>query len=217
MQSFVQNVLVPLFFLHAAFGTLVLAWWFSKRSKQVSKDFGMGMLGYGLGILVWAAVVIIKPSDIRPMVLLGVVPFLLAHLAYARAASNKLPFKGTTLVSITTVLVVATFLARTFFYPSQPYFSSNGLLFFGLMPVPVALYIATISVSFLPAIGAVVDDLKKAAVKSVMSIGLMVLYINALVLVSAKDDTLLLINGLVMSLALLVLWVKALSSPPAKA
>jgi len=48
-----------------------------------------------------------------------------------------------------------------------------------------------------------------------MGIGLTVLYVNSIILVSAKDDNLLLINGVVMSVALLMLWVKALGTAKA--
>jgi hypothetical protein len=47
----------------------------------------------------------------------------------------------------------------------------------------------------------------------VLQAGLTILYINAIILVSGKDDTLLLINGVVMSVALLATWVKAVSTP----
>jgi hypothetical protein len=204
---------VDLFFIHATLGTAVLSWWFLTKKKAVLKDFGWGMLGYTLGLAAWTAVVLIRPTDLKPLILVGVVPFLLGSLAYAKAASDKFPVKASTLIWLVAVLIAATFIARTFFYPSDPYFSSKGLLFFGLKPVPIALYIATLSVSFLPAIRAAASAIKDKAMKSVMGIGLMVLYINAIILVSANDNTLLLINGVVLSLALLMLWVKALSSP----
>jgi hypothetical protein len=173
------------------------------------------MLGYALGLAAWTAVVLIKPDDIKPLILIGVIPFLLAHIAYAKAASAKLPAKASTLSAIVIALIAATFIARTFFYPSAPYFSEKGLLYFGLQSVPIALYIAIISVSFLPAIRAVSAEIKDKAVKSVMGIGLTVLYVNSIILVSAKDDNLLLINGVVMSVALLMLWVKALGTTKA--
>lgn len=149
---------------------------------------------------------------VRAVILLGVVPFLLAHIAYARAASAKLPAKSSTLMIVTLILLAATFISRTFFYPSEPFFSENGLLFFGLHSIPIAFYIATISVSFLPAIRAVSAGIKDKAMKAVASVGLTTLYVNSIILVSGDDDTLLLINGAVMSIALLALWNKALSA-----
>jgi hypothetical protein len=208
-----SNLFVSLFFIQGTLGTAILSWWFLSKKKAVLKDFGWGLLGYTLGLAAWTAVVLIKPTDIKPLILAGVVPFLLAHLAYAKAASTKLPTKTNTLITLVLVLIGATFVARTFFYPSDPYFSSRGLLYFGLQPVPVALYIATISVSFLPAIRAVAAEIKDKTMKSFMGIGLTILYVNSIILVSAKDDSLLLINGVVMSVALLTLWVKALGSP----
>ncbi len=215
MESTSSNLFVSLFFIHGTLGTAILAWYFLSQKKAVLKDFGWGMLGYSLGLAAWTAVVLTKPDNIKPLILAGVIPFLLAHIAYAKAASVKLPAKATTLSAIVILLIAATFIARTFFYPSAPYFSDKGLLYFGLQSVPVALYIAIISVSLLPAIRAVAAEIKDKAVKSVMGIGLTVLYVNSIILVSAKDDNLLLINGVVMSVALLMLWVKALGTAKA--
>ncbi len=207
-----SNIFVSLFFIHGALGTAILARWFLTKKQQTLKDFGWGMAGYAAGLAVWSFVVITKPTDLKPLILLGVIPFLLASVAYAKAASAKLPTKSSTLMTVTLALLVATFVARTFFYPSEPYFSDKGLLFFGLQSVPIALYIATISVSFLPAIRAVAAEIKDKATKSLMGTCLTVLYVNSIIFVSAKDDTLLLINGIVLSLALLALWTKALGS-----
>lgn len=212
MGSTSSNLFVSLFFIHGALGTAILAWYFLSKKQAVLKNFGWGLLGYAAGLAVWTAVVITKPSDLKPLILVGVLPFLLAHIAYAKTASAKLPAKSSILMTVTLLLLAATFIARTFFYPSAPYFSDKGLLFFGLQSVPVALYIATISVSFLPAIRAVTAEIKDKAMKSVAGIGLTVLYVNSIILVSTKDDNLLLINGVVMSVALLVLWTKALGS-----
>lgn len=208
-----SNIFVSLFFIHGALGTAILAWWFLSQKKQVLKDFGLGMAGYAAGLTAWTVLVLTKPEDLKPLILIGVIPFLLASVAYAKAASAKLPTRSSTLMTVTLVLLAATFIARTFFYQSEPYFSENGLLFFGLQSVPVALYIATISVSFLPAIRAVTAEIKDKSLKSVMGIGLTTLYVNSIIFVSAKDDTLLLINGIVLTLALLTLWVKAINTP----
>lgn len=212
MEDSTSTILVPLYFIHATLATAILAWWFLSRKQQTLKDFGWGMAGYAAGLAAWTVLVLTKPDDLKPLILLGVVPFLLAHVAYAKAASAKLPAKSSTLMTVTLLLLAATFIARTFFYTSEPYFSDEGLLFFGLQSVPVALYIATISVSFLPAIRAVSAEIKDKTMKAVAGTGLTILYVNSIILVSAKDNDLLLINGVVMSLALLVLWVKALAS-----
>jgi hypothetical protein len=210
MGDTISSLLVPFFFIYVTLATAVVAWWFRTRKDEVLKVFGLGMAGYSLGMAAWTLLVLTKPDNLRPLILVGVVPFLLAHVAYAKAASAKLPAKSSTLMTVTLVLLAATFVARTFFFPSEPYFSAQGLLYFGLMSVPVALYIATISVSFLPAIRSVVASLKEKNLKLPFSVALTTLYVNSIILVSAKDDTLLLINGAVLSTALVVLWTLAL-------
>lgn len=205
-----MSILLPLYFVHLTFGFAVLTWWFLSKKNQSLRYFGWGTLGYSLGIAAWTLLVLIKPEDLKPLVLAGVVPFLLAHLAYAKSASIKT--KNNSMIYLTLLLLVITFLARTFFYPSEPYFSDHGGFFFGLMTIPLVLYIATVSVSLLPAIRSMISEIKQASAKSLMGIGFTILYVNIVIQISAKSLTILFINGVVASIVLLALWIKALSA-----
>ena len=118
MTALTSSFLVPLYFAHTAFGVSILAWWFLSQKEHGLKNFGWGRAGYALGVAFWTILVLTKPADLKPLILAGVVPFLLAHIAYARAASRQ-----NTLVALTSALIVATFAVRTFFYPSVTYFS----------------------------------------------------------------------------------------------
>jgi len=208
------TLLVPAFFIQMVLGTGILAWWFISRKDKILKTFGLGLAGYAAGLAAWSLLVLTKPDNLQPLILAGAIPFLLAHFAYAKVAYKNIDFTKTSLLTLVVAgTIVATFAVRTFLYPSEPYFSGEGLLFFGLHPLSVAFYIATISLTFLPAIAVVTSHLKKGALKGVMQVGLTTLYINSIILVSGKDDTLLLINGVVMTTALLVLWVTAISAP----
>lgn len=217
MGDATETLLVPAFFLQMVLGTAILSWWFLKRKDQTLKAFGLGMAGYSLGLAAWMLLVLTKPTDLQPLILAGAVPFLLAHLAYAKVAYKNLDLTKTSALAVIVLgTIAATFIVRTFLYPSDPYFSEQGLLFFGLHPLSVAFYIATISLTFLPAISVVASRLKKGSLKTTMHVGLTTLYINSVILVSGKDDTLLLINGVVMSVALLSVWVKAVTTSPKK-
>lgn len=214
MGDTTETLLVPAFFLQMVLGTAILAWWFSKRKDKTLKTFGLGMAGYSLGLAAWSLLVLTKPADLQPLILAGAVPFLLAHLAYAKVAYKNLDLSKTSALTLVVLGAIAgTFIVRTFLYPSDPFFSDEGLLFFGLHPLSVAFYITTISLTFLPAIAVVASRLKKGSLKTVMQAGLTTLYINAIILVSGEDDTLLLINGVVMSVALLAVWAKAVTTP----
>lgn len=214
MGDITSTLLVPAFFVQVVFGTSVLAWWFLSRKDATLKTFGLGMAGYSLGMASWTLLVLLKPDDLQPLIVAGAIPFLLAHLAYAKVAYKNLDFTKTSILSLLVAGTIAgTFIVRTFIYPSEPYFSSDGLLFFGLHPISIAFYIATISLTFLPAISVVASHLKRGSVRSVMQVGLTTLYINSIILVSSNDGTLLFINGVVMTSTLLVLWIKAISTP----
>jgi len=215
MDSTITNLLVPLFFVHITLGTAILAWWFLRHSSRTIKDFGLGMAGYSLGLAAWAILVIIKPEDLKPLILLGVIPFLLAHIFYAKAAyTDTASSKKNIMITFVWIGIIATFVLRTLFFKSNPYFSEDGLLFFGLHPTSIALYIAVISVSFLPAIRATVSKIKGVKTSSLMNATLTTLYVTSIILVSAQDGLLLLINGWVMGVALLVAWVTALRTKP---
>lgn len=213
MGDTTASLLVPLFFIQMAVGTGILAWWFLTRKEKTLKTFGLGMAGYSAGLAAWALLVLTKPEDLKPLILVGAVPFLLAHFAYAKVAYKNINFAKTSFLTLVVAgTIAATFIVRTFLYPSEPYFSDDGLLFFGLHPASSAFYIATIAMTFLPAIIVVGNILKKGILKNVMQVGLITLFINAIILVSSQSDTLLLINGYVMSIALLAVWLTAVSS-----
>lgn len=214
MEDATATILVPAYFLQVVVGTALLAWWFLARKDKVLKSFGLGMAGYSLGLAAWTLLVFTKPANLQPLVLVGAVPFLLANFAFAKVAYKNLDFTKTSILSLLVAGTIAgTFIVRTFIYPSEPYFSQDGLLFFGLHPLSIAFYIATMSMTFLPAISVATDRIKKGSLKTTLKVGLTTLFINAVILVSGNNETLLLINGVVMTVALFVLWAKALTTP----
>src|SRR3989338_3438220 len=90
MDNLMSTFIVPAYFLHGAIGLGVLAWWFLTRNNSTLKMFGKGLLGYALGMAAWALLVIVRPSDLKPLILIGVIPFALAHLAYAKVGYKDL-------------------------------------------------------------------------------------------------------------------------------
>lgn len=212
--TLMSSLLVPIYFIHITFGLAVLAWWFSANKSPVLKQFGAGFIGYAIAVGIWTAVIIAQPSDLEPYILLGAIPFLLSHLAFAWTVRKQ--SKNMLVWYLTLILVVATLVARVL-YPSNPYFSQQGYFFFGLQPIPLALYIATISVSLLPAIRAAVSQIKNKPMAQVMSVGLMIAYIAIIVQITAMDDTVRFLNGMVASVALLVMWVKCFMVRPSAA
>ncbi len=212
-MDFSESVLVPAYFIHAAGAAAISTAWFLKHREKEFRDFGLGLLGYTLGTIIWVMVVLVKPDDLKPLILIGAVPFLLGHVAFARAAFDRSTAGHRTIAMASVFIAVAvTFVTRAFIYPSQPFFSDKGLLFFGLDPLVSAMYISTVSISFLPATQLVAGKFDDAQRRLRMRIILTALYVNIVVLVSAANETLLLINGVVMSIALLALWTTLLPS-----
>jgi len=209
----VMSFLVPAYFLHGAVGMGILSWWFMTRKNKTLNTFGKGLLGYSLGMLAWAFLVILRPDNLVPLILVGVVPFVLAHFAYAKVAYKDFSEdKKRSMIALITVGVAAILVVRTFIFPSDPYYSAQGSFFFGLHPVAIALYIAVISMSLLPAIRIVVEEIKDKTTKTVMNIGLTTIFVNIILQISVTYDTLLIINGVVLSVALLATWLTALKA-----
>ena len=215
MEEVLESFLVPAFFVHTAAAVWLLAWWFVRMGKGPAtfRYFGWGLAGYGAGLVAWSLVAIVKPDDLAPLILVGIVPFLLGNVAFAKAAAREPEAKPiNSWMIVTLALIVVTFVSRTFLYESEPYISDEGLLYFGLQPIPVALYIATISVSLLPAIWRVVPMFTDQRLRQVMGISLNTFFINAIILVSANEHSLLVINGVVLSAAAILAWSHALNN-----
>ncbi len=213
MEDLVRDFLQPLFYVQMAAGVLIIAWWFISKRDKTLKMFGWGMGLYGLGLASWAALVLINPDNLEPLILVGAVPFLLANFAFAKVAYKSIDFTKTSLLMLlVTGMIVATFVVRTFFFESQPYYSDEGILFFGLHSVAIAFYIATIAMTFLPAIPVVSDRFKEGIVKNIVKGALTILFINAIIIVSGQENVLLTINSIVMSTTMTVLTLTLLFS-----
>jgi FtsH-binding integral membrane protein len=204
-----SSVVVPLYFIHITIAFIILAWWFTRKKAQALKYFGWGLTGYALGIGTWTLVVLTKPTSLEPPILIGVVPFLLAHVAFAKA--TMLRTKSKLVLPLTVLLLAATFIARTFYFQSKPYFSDQGYFFFGLMAVPLAFYIATIAVSFLSASITAMGDIKSTTVRRIMTSGLIGVFINMVIQISVQDESLRIINAVVATVTLFGLWVTAVT------
>ena len=215
MDEVLRSYLVPAFFAHTAAAVLLLAWWFMRKGKDQTtfRYFGWGLTGYGAGLVAWSLAVIVKPDDLIPWILGGVVPFLLGNVGFAKATAREPEAKRINpLMILTMALIVVTFVTRTFLDKSDPYISDEGLLYFGLQPVPVALYIGTIAVSFLPAIWRVVPAFTDQRLRRVMGVSLNTFFISAIIIVSAAEHSLLVINGVALSAAAILAWSHALKN-----
>ena len=215
MEIGTEDSLAQTYFSLVALGAAILAWWFLTRPDKLLRMFGFGMAGYAAGLLLWTVLIFVQPGNLQPLALAGAIPFLLAHLVYAKVAYGHLGGLRTKLMlALVLALIVGTFVVRTFIYPSEPYLSDQGLLFFGLHPLAIAFYIATISLTFLPAISIACSRIKRGGVRNALQAGLTALFITEIILASSDNEILLAINGVAMTLALLACLLFAITSTP---
>lgn len=206
MSDAVGDFLVPLYFILGSLSILYLSYKLLSQKATVYKNFGLGMLLYGVAFAIWSAVVIIKPDDIGTWTTIGAIPFGLSHIFYLMSASDKLDAgKKSMLFLAAGAYLSALFILRTFLYESNPGFSENGLFYFNADPSVVALYIGAFAGSLLPAINSISTRMKDKTLSFITRLGFTTLTMGSIVLVTSYDDTLQLINGWIMGAAFLLL------------
>lgn len=196
MGNIVGDVFVPLFFAAGTGAMWFLAYRFMSVKGAVFRHFGTGLALYGAAFAIWTLVVLTKPADLDTLTTFGVVPFAVAHLFFLMAATEKVKAASRSMILLAGLgYLVVLFLIRTFIYPSAPGFSENGLFYFNAQPLVVVLYILAFTLSLLPAITAVTQQMKDKVLKNISQVAFTIAAIGGIVLVTSVDDELQTING----------------------
>lgn len=204
MGNVVGEYLVPLFFIAGTGAMWYLAYRFLAVKGAAFKHFGIGLALYGLGFAGWTVGVLTK-SNIDFWTTVGVIPFATAHLFYLMAATEKAKAATRSLLLFGGVAyLLALFIARTFIYPSDPGFSENGLFYFHAQAPVIALYLVAFTLSLLPAINTVSQNIKDKTLRLVSQVGFTILAVGGIVLVTSYDDNLQTINGWVMGITWII-------------
>lgn len=207
-----MNIQVALFFIHSTVAPFLLGWKFTTRNNAVLKKFGIGLMLNGAAFLIWSVAVFLKPENLSTWTSAGAVPLMGAFLYYLAAGTNHLEQSTRNrAIGGGVLMLLVLFVLRTFIYPSQPYFSEDGLFFFNVMPQAVALYIFVLSSAAFPAISAVAKRMTPRYAIIVRG-GFIAEVMGAIILIISYDTILLYINGWVISIAYVVLWTSLLFS-----
>lgn len=201
-----NEILVPAYFLFGTVSMLFIAQKFITAKKMLYKNFGYGLGLYSAALAVWTLLVILKPEEIDTWTTIGAVPFGLAHVFFLLAAVDKV--KSSTKFSILSggaVYLAVLVVLRATVLDSNPGFSDAGLFYFNADPVIIAMYIGAFAGTFLPALGAVSKSMRDKLLSGVTRNAFTVLVLSSVVLVSSRDEELLLIVGWAMGLSYLAL------------
>jgi hypothetical protein len=198
VDNFIGNYMVPLFFIAGTVAMWFLAYKYLTAKGTTFKNFGTGLLLYGLGFGAWGIGVLTK-DNVDFWTLVGVIPFAAAHLFYLMAATEKVKASVRSLLLFgAAAYLVVLFLIRTLVYESSPGFSDGGLFYFNAHPTVIMMYILAFALTLLPAIDVVSQKLKDKTLRVVSQVGFTILAVGGIILVSSYDDNLQTLNGWVM-------------------
>lgn len=214
MDTSTADVLGPLFYGQACFAGVVLGWWFIRQGTSNTKAFGAGLHVLAAAFAAWTAANVVKPDGdaLKAFMLTGSIIFLTSTMLFARVGWRAIgrEFQSVGMV-IALVMIAATLITRLFVAPSNPHFNDDGWLYLGVHPVVAAFYIATLTMTLLPAIGVVVKDIPDRRNKMVMHIGFSALFVNVIVVFASRDNALIEINSTASAITVTILWIYALA------
>jgi hypothetical protein len=212
MINTTTSIIVTLFFLHGALACFVAGLHFWSVKDHTIKFFGLGFIFSGLAFSTWAFLAANRLDSLRIIATLAAVFLILGLFSFLLAGIQSLEGSeayGSALL-VGALGALGLFVLRTFVYPAQLIITERGFLLFDLDTVVKAAYILALTVAILPAANAVAAKFKKTYISSLIRGCSMVLVIGGIVLVTSVDTGLILLDGIVMSVAFLLLWTTIL-------
>lgn len=211
-----MNYLVVIFFLHNVVATLLLGSKFIGRRDLVFKKFGAGLILNSIAFAIWSIAVITVPQNLEFYITIGTVFFIASLVFYLDAGNSGLKqSKRNLLLLMGTIAAFFIFILRTFVYPSNPGFSSEGLFFFNPQPIVQLIYIFGLTLTALPAIDALADKFGHSAYSYLVRYGFIAEVMGGLMLIISADTIVLYITGLITGIVYLTLWTSLLFSKKA--
>lgn len=206
------RVLVTLFFLHGAIASFITGQHFWLKKDRTVKFFGIALLFTGAAFLLWAFLVANMLNDLRILATAAAAFLILALYTYYVAGIQHLDDSA----SYLTALIVGAFgalglfILRTFVYPAHLIITSSGFLLFDLKSIVKVAYVLAISISLLPAANALAGKFEQSVLSSLFKGCFTTIAIGGIILAVSKDTTLILFDGIAMSVAFLMLWITIL-------
>lgn len=206
-------ILVALFFFHGAIASFISGSYFWAKKDHTVKFFGMGLIFNALAFTTWALLAANRLNNLRILAALAAVFLILGLFSFFLSSVQHL--QATTSYSAALIVgaigALGLFVLRTFVYPSHLVVSGRGFLLFDLDTVVKVAYIFAISATILPAANAVAGKFKKTVLSPLIKGCFTTLAIGGIILATSSDTSLILLDGIAMSVAFLLLWVTLLT------
>lgn len=201
-----MNLLVALFFLHNVLATAFLGGKFVSRNDNVLKSFGIALLLNCAAFAIWSFAVLTRHENLSTYVTYGVVFFISALVFLLNTGIQDL--KSDTRLKVLlagSLLALVLFYLRTFVYPSNASFSTEGFFFFNIHPLMQMFYIFGLVITSLPAIYAVASKFK-SYYASLIRLCFPIEVIGGIILITTTDSQVLYLTGWIMGIAYFALW-----------
>jgi len=201
-----MNILVLLFFIHNVLATTFLGIKFFGSKNRAFKNFGIAMLLNSLAFAIWTVAVVTRPANLEQVVTIGVIPFVISLVFLIICGVDNFEKEiRTKLIGAGVAVVACLFLVRTFVYPSNPMFTTDGYFFFNMHPIVQLVYVFGFVLTAVPAIF-IISSKFKGIYAILVRYGFMAEVIGGIMLITNRDPQALLISGWVMGFVYFALW-----------
>ena len=204
-----MNWLVLFFFIHVALAATIVGGVFMKKGGNVAKYFGLGLLIGAIGFASWGLAVMM-PDNLTIFGNIGSVLVLISFIFFLWASTDNVsePIRNL-ILALGIMLVVVTFIVRSFIFPTDKFISDEGILIFNLAPFVQFLYVTILVLVVIPLIEKVAA-MFKAGYATFIKYALGIQVIGGIILITSADELSLLAAGWAIGLAYFALWTTLL-------
>lgn len=202
--------LIILFFVYTTLTVLVSAILLPRYVQSVrASRFSIGLGFMAAAFAVWSFAVVTKPQSdtLYLWVTAGLVLLFVSLLFFINAATIDLTRQQQQLALGAGAIYAVLLLVVRLFYPSNPYFSPNGLFYFGQQPIVKLMTLILLAATITPVALTLAQDIRRKsqlAANSFIAVCITEL-VGAALLLSTADDDFLFLVGWVMGAAFLLL------------
>jgi hypothetical protein len=186
--------------------TLMLGLKFKAQESVIMKNFGYALLLNGLAFITWSSAVVLRPESLDVYITVGALFFAISLVFFLLAGTQK-NANNKSVVIMGVVAITIFFIFRVVVWPSNPEFTESGMLLFNINPIIQMMYIFGLGLVIIPAIYAISKQFNSVGTSLIVRYGFIVQVMGGLVLITSTDQTVLFVNGLVISITYILLWM----------
>lgn len=176
--------------------------------SEAARRYGIGMVLTAISFAVWSVAIILRDSvSLTTFVTIGLVPLMIGMVYFIWSGASNLDRQKQMLLVTLGVVGVLILMVMRGFYPSHPYFSPEGLFFFGPDPLVLFFEIAFISTAVISSILVVGRTISDKLSSNVFQTGMFAALLGTILLLTSASNLVLFLAGWAIGIAFLLLAV----------